>query len=122
MFDSWHNDNQLTDSIFIGAYLMLKTRERIITISDLQQDPDTVLQNAQQQPLLVTAGGRPAAYVFGVEMFDALMERLLDLERNELVASIAEGERQFDSGRYLSLRDAAARAESRWQTEEESME
>jgi prevent-host-death family protein len=99
---------------------MLKTTERIITITDLQHDPDTVVRNAQKRPLVITAEGRPAAYVLGVEMFDALMEQLLELEREELIANIGEGKKQFDSGDYLTLKEAVAAAETVWQAQEPS--
>ena len=99
---------------------MLKTAERIITMSDLQQTPDMIVQNAQQQPLVIIAEGRPAAYMLSVEMFDTLMERLLELEREELVSNIAEGEKQFDNGDYLTLKEAVAEAEIGWQAQESS--
>lgn len=97
---------------------MLKTKERVITINDLQQDTEAVLRNAQLEPLLVTAEGRPSLYVFSVEMFDALIERLQQLEHNEFVANITEGENQFERGQFRTLQEAAERAEKKWQLSE----
>ncbi len=89
-------------------------------LTNLQHDPNTVVQNAQERPLVVTAEGRPAAYVLGVDMFDALMEQLIELEREELIANIVEGEKQFDSGEYLTLKEAIAATETAWQVQESS--
>ena len=97
---------------------MLKTTERVITVSDLHANLDTALYNAKQEPLLVTANGRPSVYLFSVEMFDSLMERVQMLEESELIAGINLGERQFERGQFVTLQAAAERAEAKWmQTE-----
>ncbi|MEW5987060.1 MAG: type II toxin-antitoxin system prevent-host-death family antitoxin [Chloroflexota bacterium] len=97
---------------------MLKTTERIITLADLQQDTDAALRNAQKQPLIITAGGRPAAYLLSVEMFDVLVEYLLETNQQDLARNVAEAEKQFDRGDYVNLADAIAIAEAAWQTQE----
>jgi prevent-host-death family protein len=96
----------------------MKTTEWIITKSDLQHHPNIVLNNAKQRPLIVTNEGRPSAYVLSVDMFDSLLERLLELEHAELGSNIATGERQFEAGSYLTLKDAVAVAEVKWQSQE----
>jgi len=98
---------------------MLKTRERIITLADLQTEPAVVLQNAQKQPLVVTEGGKPVVYMLSVEVFDELMERLLALEQEELRENILKGEEQFELGDFFSLQEALAEAEMAWQTQHE---
>ena len=75
---------------------MLSTRERIITLSDLQQQPQKTIINSQQQPVIVTSDGIPAAYIVSVEQFDAMLERLKLLEENELIANIANQEEGQD--------------------------
>jgi len=47
-------------------------------------------------------------------MFDSLMETIQAMEHAELVANIKEGERQFDRGQFVTLQEAAARAEEKW--------
>jgi len=100
----------------------MKTTDWIVTESDLQADPGVVLKNAKQRPLIVTEEGRPSAYVLSVELFDQLVERLLHLERAELVGNLAEGERQFASGQFIPLQDAVASAEANWQAQEKQRE
>lgn len=96
----------------------MKTTDWIVTASDLQANPGVVLQNAKQRPLIVTEGGRPSAYVLSVEFFDHLVEHLLELERSELVTNMAEGERQFAAGQFVTLKDAVSAAEAKWQAQE----
>ena len=84
---------------------MLKTTERIITVSDLHENLDIALHNAKQEPLLVTANGRPSIYMFSVEMFDSMMERIQAIEQSELVAGISTGEWQFEHGQFLTLNE-----------------
>lgn len=93
---------------------MLKTNERIISTEDLAQQAATAVANAQQEPLIVTSEGRPAAYLISVELYDALREHLHELEQSELLAGIKMGEAQFGRGQFKTLDEAAALAESIW--------
>ncbi len=63
---------------------MLKTTERIIPLTDLQNDLAGVLRNAQKQPLVITTDGQPVVYMLSVTMFEELLADLADL------ATIAE--------------------------------
>jgi len=99
---------------------MLKTSDWIVTDTDLQRDPNLILKHAQQRPLIVTAQGRPTAYMLGVEMFDAILERLHVLEHADLAHHLTEGEREFDSGNFVTLQEAIAAAEAGWQLQESS--
>lgn len=94
---------------------MLKTHERIITVQDLAKKTQKAVANAQQQPLVVTADGRPTAYLISVELFDALLAQLETADLNDLAASIAIGEQQFAQGAYKTLEEAVALAEATWQ-------
>jgi len=101
---------------------MLRTAERIVSVSDLQQNLASVIQNARQQPIVVTAEGRPAVYIVSVETFDGLLERTLELERQEFIANVAVAEKQFSTGDYLTLKEAVQAAETRWQAQEQQGE
>lgn len=72
----------------------MKTTDWIIPATDLQADPVAVLQKAQERPVIVTDEGRPKVYVLSVEAFDALLERLTQLEEAELAANVTIGEQQ----------------------------
>jgi prevent-host-death family protein len=84
---------------------MLKTHERIIPAQDLARQVEAALANAQQEPLIITEHGRPAAYLISIDLFDRLMAELEALDHTELVANIAAGEKQFDEGAYKTLEE-----------------
>ena len=67
-------------------------------IADLESDQD---------PVLITQHGRPAAYLMAVETFDAMKHRLGILE------GIARGERAVDDGRVVTHAEAKKRM-ARW--------
>lgn len=96
----------------------MKTTDWIVTAADLQADPTVILKHAQQQPLIVTEAGRPSAYVLSVELFDAMVERLTELEAYELASNVAQAEEQFASGQFVSLQEAVAILEANWQADE----
>jgi prevent-host-death family protein len=97
---------------------MLKTTDWIIPTTELQSNLTTVLENAQQRPLVVTNEGKPAAYVVSVEFFDRLVARLLEYEQAALQSNIATGEEHFATGNFLTLTEALRLAEDRWQAQE----
>jgi len=67
-------------------------------IADLESDQD---------PVLITQHGRPAADLMAVETFDAMKHRLGILE------GIARGERAVDDGRVVTHAEAKKRM-ARW--------
>jgi len=93
---------------------MLTTRERIITAQELARQVNVALANAQQEPLVVTESGVPAAYLISVDLFDKLIERLTNLSDAELKTAIALGEEQFAQGAYKTLDQAEAILEAAW--------
>lgn len=93
----------------------MKITEWIIPTTDLQTDLVAVVQKAQQRPLIITDEGRPKLCLLSVEVFDAMVERLAELEEAELATNIAIGEQQFEQGEFLPLKDAIAELETRWQ-------
>ncbi len=84
---------------------MLKTTERIVSLTDLQRNASTVIENSQEQPVVVTQRGRPVVYVVGVEVFDELLDRLQTLEERELKLSMALAEKQFAEGETVTLEE-----------------
>ena len=93
---------------------MLKTKERIITVQDLAEATTQAIANAQQEPLVVTENGRPAAYLISVDMFDALLAHLETIEKSELLTGIAQSEEQFQEGSFKTLDEARAIVEAMW--------
>jgi len=62
---------------------------------------------AERSPILITAHGRPAAYLVDVETFDTQQNRL------HILAGIARGERAVQEGRILTHAQAKKRMK-RW--------
>lgn len=62
---------------------------------------------ADQEPVLITQHGRPAAYLLDVNTFEAMNTRI------ELLEGIARGERAIEEGRVVSHEDAKTRMK-RW--------
>ena len=60
-----------------------------------------------QEPVLITQHGRPAAYLLDVETFEGMQARIAVLE------GIARGERAIEDGRTVPHADAK-RKMSRW--------
>jgi len=87
---------------------MLKTTDRIITLTELQRNAGAVVDNAQVEPVAVTRRGRPVVYVVGVGLFDELLERLREREAAEIALAIRLSERQFAAGDVVSLDDLEA--------------
>lgn len=84
---------------------MLKTTERIVSLTDLQRNASTVIENSQTQPVIVTQRGRPVVYVVGVEVFDDLLDRLQTLEEREFKLSMALADKQFAEGETVTLEE-----------------
>lgn len=63
--------------------------------------------DAEQDPVLITQHGKPAAYLMAVETFDTLTRRL------GLLEGIARGERAVEEGRVVTHAEAKKRM-SRW--------
>ena len=73
-------------------------RKATEVIADLARD---------QEPVLITQHGRPAAYLIDVQTFHSLTERLTILE------GIARGERAIEEGRVVTHTKAKKRM-ARW--------
>ncbi len=73
-------------------------RKATEVIADLERD---------QEPVLITQHGRPAAYLIDVQTYDSLTKRLTLLE------GIARGERAIEEGRVVTHTEAKKRM-ARW--------
>ncbi|HIG30701.1 MAG TPA: type II toxin-antitoxin system Phd/YefM family antitoxin [Verrucomicrobiales bacterium] len=60
-----------------------------------------------QEPVLITQHGRPAAYLIDVESYDAMQQRI------RLLEGIARGERAIDENRVVT-HAAAKKQMKRW--------
>ncbi|MEM8952730.1 MAG: type II toxin-antitoxin system Phd/YefM family antitoxin [Verrucomicrobiota bacterium] len=60
-----------------------------------------------QEPVLITQHGRPAAYLLDVDTYEAMQDRIALLE------GIARGERAIEEGRTVS-HDEAKKKMDRW--------
>jgi len=56
-----------------------------ISISDLKKNPSSVINQSQGEPVAILNHNRPTAYLVPAAAFEALMERLDDLELARLV-------------------------------------
>lgn len=84
---------------------VLKTTERIVTVSDLQRNAGAVVLNARVQPVAVTRRGRPIAYLVGVDLFDEMASRLVADDEREMVLGVEVSEKQFAAGESVTLEE-----------------
>lgn len=56
-----------------------------ISISDLKKNPSSIINQAHGEPVAILNHNRPTAYLVPVEAFDAIMERLDDMDLARLV-------------------------------------
>lgn len=56
-----------------------------ISISDLKKNPSSVINQSQGEPVVILNHNRPTAYLVPAAAFEAIMERLDDLELVHLV-------------------------------------
>jgi len=56
-----------------------------ISISDLKKNPSSVINQSQGEPVAILNHNRPTAYLVPAAAFEAIMERLDDLELAHLV-------------------------------------
>ena len=55
------------------------------SITDLKKNPSAVIADAAGQPVVILNHNRPMAYLIPAEAYEALLERLDDLELTDLV-------------------------------------
>jgi prevent-host-death family protein len=82
---------------------------KVELVTTLKRRATEILGNLaeDQEPVLITQHGKPAAYLLDVETFEAMRDRIALLE------GIARGERAVDEGRTVPHAEAKRRMK-RW--------
>jgi antitoxin StbD len=76
-------DNTLISSIFATA---------TVSITDLRRNPGAIIDNAGDAPIAILNHNRASAYLVPAKLYEAMMERLEDIELAELVRERRGGE------------------------------
>ena len=61
--------------------------DRWVSMTDFKQNPARVLRDAGSHPVVVLNHNKPAFYMLEPKLFEAMLEKLADLDLAELVAS-----------------------------------
>jgi antitoxin StbD len=61
--------------------------DRWVSMTDFKQNPARVLRDAGAHPVAVLNHNKPAFYMLEPKLFEAMLEKLADLDLAELVAS-----------------------------------
>jgi prevent-host-death family protein len=82
---------------------------KVELVTNLKRKATEIIGNLaeDQEPVLITQHGRPAAYLLDVTTFEAMHTRI------ELLEGIARGERAIEEGRVVSHEEAKKRM-TRW--------
>jgi antitoxin StbD len=76
-------DNTLINSIFATA---------TVSITDLRRNPGAIIDEAGDAPIAILNHNRASAYLVPAKLYEAMMERLEDIELAELVRERRGGE------------------------------
>ncbi|WP_416423962.1 type II toxin-antitoxin system prevent-host-death family antitoxin [Pseudomonas sp. App30] len=74
--------------------------EMAVSVSELKKNPTAVMNSAEGQPIAVLNHNRVMGYMVPAEVFEAMMERLDDLDLVEIAKS-----RQHEKGIPVDLDD-----------------
>lgn len=76
----------------------IKLSEDVRPLSEFRAHMATMLDQVREtgRPLVLTARGRSAAVVVGIETYEALLDEL------ELLRDVRKGEKQIDAGKGIS--------------------
>ncbi|NLT71755.1 MAG: type II toxin-antitoxin system Phd/YefM family antitoxin [Verrucomicrobiaceae bacterium] len=82
---------------------------RVELVTNLKRNATDILGDlaSDQEPILITHHGKPAAYLIDVSSFEAMRERI------SLLEGIARGEQAVEAGRVLTHGEAKNRMK-RW--------
>ncbi len=82
---------------------------KVELVTNLKRKATEIIGNLaeDQEPVLITQHGRPAAYLLDVNTFEAMHARI------ELLEGIARGESAIEEGRVVSHEEAKKRM-TRW--------
>jgi antitoxin StbD len=64
-------------------YLMAKSS---VSITDLKKNPSAIIEDAEGAPVAILNHNRPSAYLVPADTFEAMLEKLDDLEIAKIVA------------------------------------
>jgi len=83
---------------------------KVVSIAEVREDGPRVIREAQQaeDPTLVVIDSRPAAYIVGVEQYDALRAEIKRLRREALERDVLEAEAEIAAGDLPSFDSADA--------------
>ena len=76
-------DNTLINSIFATA---------TVSITDLRRNPGAIIDEAGDAPIAILNHNRASAYLVPAKLYEAMMDRLEDMELAELVRERRGGE------------------------------
>ncbi len=76
-------DNTLINSIFATA---------TVSITDLRRNPGAIIEEAGDAPIAILNHNRASAYLVPATLYEAMMEKLEDIELAELVRERRGGE------------------------------
>jgi prevent-host-death family protein len=81
---------------------------KVVSITEVRQEGTRVIREAQEaeDPTLVVINSRPAAYIVGVEQYDALRAEVKRLRREALEREVAEAEAEIAEGNLPSFDNA----------------
>ena len=72
--------------VFIGErhmdYLLTKSS---VSITDLKKNPSAIIKEAEGAPVAILNHNRPSAYIVPADAFEAMLEKLDDLEIKKTV-------------------------------------
>jgi len=64
-----------------------------ISISNLRKNLNDIIEQVRSSPVVVYRSKRPVAYILSVKSYESLLERLDDIDLNELAKSRLQGKR-----------------------------
>jgi antitoxin StbD len=64
-----------------------------ISIPNLRKNLNDIIEQLRSSPVAVYSSERPVAYILSAKSYEALLERLDDIDLNELTKSRLQGER-----------------------------
>lgn len=72
---------------FEGSYMQNVLADIAVSVSELKKNPSAVLRGAHGLPVAVLNHNKVMGYMVPTEVFEAMMERLDDLDLAELIKS-----------------------------------
>ena len=79
---------------------------KMISISSLRQEATQVIRDVREhhQPWTLIQRSKPVAVILDYETFEAMQERLRELEEEHLLHVVAEGRREYRRGKTRKIK------------------